>query len=95
MKNVYNPVIQTISLGNEQNTVDDRKVQFLGLELRSNISSWCVLDPTDMNLVYSYDNVVATSSAASTRREQVKKNVSQVKEYEHLSRRSLTDHKRV
>ncbi|UJR14874.1 hypothetical protein I4U23_001859 [Adineta vaga] len=55
VKNVYSPIIQTISLG---------------ADLRSPISAWCVIDHADLTIAYAYDNVITTCGATSRRDQQ-------------------------
>ncbi|CAF4062120.1 unnamed protein product [Rotaria sp. Silwood2] len=54
VKNVYIPIIQTISLA-----VDTRSV----------ISAWCIIDHADITLAYAYENIIVTCSAISSRRD--------------------------
>ncbi|CAF1142164.1 unnamed protein product [Adineta steineri] len=55
VKNVYSPIIQMITLG---------------VDIRSPISAWCVIDHADITIAYAYDNNIATCSATSLRRDQ-------------------------
>ncbi|CAF1318391.1 unnamed protein product [Rotaria sordida] len=54
VKNVYLPIIQTISLN---------------LDPRSVISAWCVIDHADITLAYAYENIIVTCSTISSRRD--------------------------
>ncbi|CAF3692701.1 unnamed protein product [Rotaria sp. Silwood1] len=54
VKNVYLPIIQTISLN---------------LDPRSVISAWCVIDHADITLAYAYENIIVTCNAISSRRD--------------------------
>ncbi len=45
---------------------------YIGADARSSVSAWCVIDHTDVTLAYAYDNNIATCSATSARRDQVK-----------------------
>ncbi|CAF3637043.1 unnamed protein product [Rotaria sp. Silwood1] len=54
VKNVYIPIIQTISLSLAALTI---------------ISAWCVIDHADITIAYAYENNIATCSATSSRRD--------------------------
>ena len=41
------------------------------MDVRVTVSAWCVIDHADMTLAFAYDNIIATCSATSLRREQV------------------------
>lgn len=73
VKDVYNPIIQTISLGKTIHFHSSRSIDFihLGADIRLSVSAWCVIDHADITLAYAYDNNIVTCSATSSRREQV------------------------
>ncbi|CAF1050154.1 unnamed protein product [Adineta ricciae] len=56
VKNVYSPIIQTISPS---------------ADLRSTISAWCVIDHAELTIAYAYDNIIATCGTTSRREQQI------------------------
>ncbi len=73
VKNVYNPVIQTISLGRKFFIFyfNPFYSYFIGADARLTVSAWCVVDPADITVAYACDNIISTCSTTSSRRDQV------------------------